>query len=292
MSVHAGPVPRLSQKVGIMAHIAFPTGNDHQGCEALDPVFDALPDARTAADQHARAAQRIAALGEMTGGIAHDFRNILGIIQSGLRLAEQNSREPDKVRTYIAGALDGVDRGLQLTSQLLAFAKQQELDARAGNVNQLLTNLELFLQYGAGPRVRIRLELAQGIPECLIDASQFNAAVLNLVINARDAMPDGGEVRISTARWEANSPGAGSPASGVYVRVRVEDKGQGMPADVLQRIFDPLFTTKGEKGTGLGLPHVCAFMRMIGGYVEVTSDPGVGSTFDLLFPVVQPGLAS
>jgi signal transduction histidine kinase len=228
----------------------------------------------------------------MTGGIAHDFRNILTIIGSGLRLAETNSRDPDKVRTYIAGAREGVNRGLQLTSQLLAFAKQQELDARAGDVNELLTNLELFLQYGAGPGVRIRLELAQGIPECLIDASQFDAAVLNLVTNARDAMPDGGEVRISTARWEANSPAAGSPASGVYVRVRIEDKGQGMPADVLQRIFDPLFTTKGDKGTGLGLPHVCAFMRMIGGYVEVTSEPGAGSTFDLLFPVVQPGLAS
>ena len=228
----------------------------------------------------------------MTGGIAHDFRNILAIIESGLRLAETNSQEPEKVRAYIAGARDGVDRGLQLTSQLLAFAKQQELDARAGDVNELLTNLELFLQYAAGPAVRIRLELGPDIPECRIDPPQFNAAVLNLVINARDALPDGGEVRISTARWDANSSAGGFPAPGVYVRVRVEDKGQGMSADVLQRIFDPLFTTKGDKGTGLGLPHVCAFMRMIGGYVEVTSEPGAGSAFDLLFPVARQGPAS
>ena len=267
-------------------------GNHHQPDrgerDRLDPVFDMAPGEGSAAEQRARAAQWIAALGEMTGGIAHDFRNILTVIESALRLAEKNSEAPDRVRAYIAGARDGVDRGLQLISQLLGFAKQHELKASAGNANELLKTLELFLKYGAGPGIRIVFELVPDIPQCLIDPSQFNAAVLNLVVNARDAMPNGGEIRISTERWETKIAVPGSPAPGVYVRVRVQDSGQGMPADVVQKIFDPLFTTKGEKGTGLGLPQVFAFMRLIGGHVSVTSEVGIGTTFDLLFPQSSP----
>jgi signal transduction histidine kinase len=243
---------------------------------------------RTAAKQRVHATQRIAALGEMTGGIAHDFRNILAIVDSGLRLAERNAAEPEKVRACLAGAREGIDRGLQLTSRLLTFAKRPEFDAGAGDANELLRNLELFLTYGAGPGIRVVFDLAPDIPACVIDPSRFNAAVLNLVVNARDAMPNGGEVRISTEQWDVKTAAAGSPPPGVYVRVRVRDSGHGMSADVLQHIFDPLFTTKGEKGTGLGLPQVCAFMRLIGGHVDVTSEPGVGTTVDLLFPAVRP----
>jgi signal transduction histidine kinase len=249
----------------------------------LDRTFDAAFTSETAAARSERAAQRIAALGEMTGGIAHDFRNILAVIEAGLRLAERNIADPTEARACLARARDGVERGLQLTSQLLTFAKQQELEPRPCDVNDLLRSFELLLKYAAGPGVHITLELSSVIPKCLVDPPQFSAAVLNLVVNARDAMPEGGEVRISTALSEA---GSSKPAC--FVRVRVKDNGQGMPEDVLQRIFDPLFTTKGEKGTGLGLPHVCAFMRLVGGHVEVTSEPTEGSTFDLLFPVVMP----
>ena len=266
-------------KVRAMARIALPDDDsdqpDREKRDGLDPAFDMALGEGSAAEQRGRATQRIAALGEMTGGIAHDFRNILAIIESALRLAERNSEAPEQVRAYIAGARDGVDRGLQLISQLLAFANQHELEARAGNANELLRNLELFLKYGAGSGIRVVLELISDIPQCLIDPSQFNAAVLNLVVNARDAMPNGGEVRISTERWEAKTAAPGAPAPGVYVRVRVQDSGQGMPADVVQKIFDPLFTTKGEKGTGLGLPQVCAFMQLIGGHVSVTSEVGI-----------------
>ena len=223
----------------------------------------------------------------MTGGIAHDFRNILAIIESGLRLAEKSSEQPDRARVYIAGAREGVNRGLELTSQLLTFAKQQELEAHAGNANDFLRNLELFLKYGAGPRIRIILQLAPDIPMCLIDPSQFNAAILNLVLNARDAMSDSGDVQISTARCAVKDTSEGLPAPGLYVQVRVKDSGQGMSAETVRKIFDPFFTTKGENGTGLGLPQVCAFMRRIGGHVGVTSEPGIGTTFDLLLPAVQ-----
>jgi signal transduction histidine kinase len=256
--------------------------------DRFEGVLDTALGERSAAEQRAYASQRLAALGEMTGGIAHDFRNLLAIIESGLRLAEKSSEQPEKVRMYIAAAREGIDRGVKLTSQLLAFAKQQELEACAGDVNRLLRNLELLLQYSAAPGIRIVLELASDIPKCLIDQSQFDAAVLNLVVNARDAMPHGGEIRISTERWVAEPGISGSPAPGVYVRVCVKDSGQGIPAGMVRKVFDPFFTTKGEKGNGLGLPHVYAFMRRIGGHVSVTSEWGRGTTFDLLFPSVEP----
>jgi signal transduction histidine kinase len=238
-------------------------------------------DERSAAELRQHAAQRLAALGEMTGGIAHDFRNILAAIESGLRLAERNAGAPDKVREFIAGAREGVARGLKLTSQLLTFARQHELATRAGDINLLLRQLELFLKYAAGPKLRLVMELSPDLPKCLIDESQFNAAILNLVVNARDAMPEGGDVLIGTDRYVAPSGHVGVHPQ-TCVRVRVKDNGRGMAPETLARIFDPFFTTKGDQGTGLGLPQVCAFMRLIGGRVDVTSSPGAGTTFDLV----------
>jgi len=240
------------------------------------------------AELRAQAAHRLAALGEMTGGIAHDFRNILAVIESSLRLAENSFADPEKMRMFIAVARDGVDRGLKLTSQLLSFARQREFEPRAWNVNELLKSIELLLRYGAGPAVRFTFQLAPDIPECVIDPPQFSAAVLNLVVNARDAMPSGGDVQVSTERWEAKATASGSPAPGVYVRVRVKDTGGGIPVQMQSRIFDPLFTTKGEKGTGLGLPQVCAFMQTMHGHVSFVSEVGHGTTFDLLFPSSRP----
>ena len=269
-----------------MSHIAIPDDSEHQLHRGITNRITFAE--RSASEQSGRAIQRLAALGEMTGGIAHDFRNLLAIIDSGLRLAENNSEQPEKVRSCIAAAQEGINRGVKLASQLLTFVKQQELEAQVGDANELLRNLELFLKYGAGPGIRIILELASDIPKCLIEPSQFNAAVLNLVVNARDAMPIGGEIQISTARRAVKSAISGSPAPGTYVQVRVKDSGEGMSADVVQRIFDPFFTTKGEKGTGLGLPQVRAFMSLIGGYVSVTSEPRFGTTIDLLFPSAEP----
>jgi signal transduction histidine kinase len=276
----------------VLAHTALPGGNDHQADrgehDGRDRVLDMALGERSAAEQCARATQRLATLGEMTGGIVHDFRNLLAGIESGLRLTEKSSELPEKVRVYIAAAREGIDRGVKLASQLLAFATQQELEAHAGDVNELLKNLELFLRYGAGPGIRVVLELTSDIPKCLIDPSQFDAAVINLVINARDAMPNGGEIQISTERWAVKTAVSGAPAPGTYVRVRVKDSGQGMSAEVARKVFDPFFTTKGEKGTGLGLPQVYAFMRLVGGYVGVTSEQGIGTNFDLLFPSAEP----
>ena len=211
------------------------------------------------AAQRERAAQRLASLGEMTGGIVHDFRNILAVIKSGLRLAEKHSEEPEKASVFIAGVHDGIDRGLKLTSQLLTFARQRKFEAREGDANALLRQLELFLRYGAGPRIHIVFELAPEIPNCLLDPSQFNAAILNLVVNARDAMPNGGELQISTARWEVRTKTQDLPAPGIYVRVRVKDRGQGMPPETLKRNLRPVFH---DQGRAWHRPGVAAGMRI------------------------------
>jgi signal transduction histidine kinase len=237
--------------------------------------------------------QRITALGEMTRGIAHDFRNVLAIIESGLRLAEGSLEAPEKARSYLAAAHQGIERGLRLTSQLLVFAKPRKLDLRPEDANELIRKLALFLKYGAGPGIRVRFDLADEIPLCLIEPSLFNAAILNLVVNARDAMPNGGEVTIATTTCRLDPAMSGFASENDWLLVRVTDNGEGMPPETVARIFDPYFTTKGNTGTGLGVPQVQTFVESVGGLVRVGSEPGAGTIFDLLFPAVGnpiPGL--
>ncbi|APO79802.1 sensor histidine kinase protein (plasmid) [Rhizobium etli 8C-3] len=238
-----------------------------------------------AVEQHERAMRRLASLGEMTGGIAHDLRNILAIVESGLRLAERKADQPESVRAFIAAAREGVDRGVELISQLLAFADHREPDLQVRNLNELVSSTGPFLRYGAGPGIRVRLALGSDIPSCLIDPALFDAAVLNLVLNARDAMPGGGEIWIGTERLVATNCAKGGPAPGTYARLRVKDHGCGMPQDVLQKVLDPFFTTKGENGTGMGLAQVRTFMQMVGGHLSIASERGTGTTVDLLFPL-------
>lgn len=238
-------------------------------------------------------AQRFSLLGEMTGCIAHDFKNILAVIDSGLSLAESNYSDPDKVRFFISGAREGIVRGVGLASQLLNFAQQGELETCVEDANSLLKNLKPFLEYGAGPSVRIVFAYSSVIPKCLINPSQFAAAILNLVINARDAMCGvGGEVRIYTSRFQTTPVTSESGFDGTYVRVRVQDNGSGMPDHVARRVFEPFFTTKGMKGIGLGVPQVGALMRHIGGHVTFNSKQGRGTTVDLFFPAIESDPAS
>ena len=169
-----------------------------------------------------------------------------------------------KLRAYLAELKVAIDRGIALTSQLLAFARHQSLDPHIGNVNEYLHTFEPFLRYGAGPDVRLILDLAPDLPNCLLDPAFFDAAILNLVTNSRDAMPQGGRIDIST-RQVLGSDKPGINLSISHVRVRVSDEGYGMPADIIRNVFEPFFTTKGDRGTGFGLPQVRAFMEMVGG---------------------------
>jgi signal transduction histidine kinase len=267
---------------------------DRQKRQTIAITDDLLHPARSDMDEwsavepSARVAPRLSVLGEMTGGVAHDFRNILAVIDSCLRLAERNLDEPERLLSFMAGAREGVTRGLRLTSQLLAFAQRGEMQTCAADANLLLKNLEFLLRCGAGSSVRVVFDLCPTIPDCLVNPSQFSAAILNLVINARDAMPNGGEVRISTARCDIEPTVTRRGDAGIYVRVRIQDDGVGMPEQVAKRISEPFFTTKGEEGTGLGVSQVCSFMHHIGGHVSVASEQSRGTTFDLLFPAIVP----
>ena len=228
----------------------------------------------------ARAAQKINTLGEMTGGIAHDFRNILAVVASGLRVAEDNAEDAAKLAAALGAVRDGVERGQRMIGRLLAFARQQDSEPGPEDISILLEQLQMFLKYAAGSGIRLVVRCASNLPECVVDPPQFNAAIINLVVNARDAMPEGGEIRISAVAIPGMN--LGQPCN--YVRVRVSDDGSGMPPDVLKRVFDPYFTTKGDNGTGLGVPQVRAMMEELGGHVKIRSKAEQGTCVDLFFP--------
>ena len=236
-------------------------------------------------DRAREVAQWTNSLGDMASGIAHDFRNVLAVIGSALNLADRESGDGEKVRHYLAAARESVERGLSLTSGLLALSRPRPPDIHPENVGNLIATFAPFLRYGAGPGIAVSLELCDEAPECMIDPAQFRAALLNLVVNARDAMPDGGEIRIRTDLLSGEAP---------WLRVAVTDTGHGMSEATISRIFSPWFTTKGEIGTGLGLPQVLKFMLVVDGRVEVSSELGSGTTFELLFPVPRqpPGTTS
>ena len=220
----------------------------------------------------------------MAAGIVHDFRNLLGAMASGARLVRR--RATDAALTPILDEMDAaVERGTTLASKLLTVSRQQELALEVVDVNQLLSALEPLLRTAAGSKMQLKLKLAPEVWPCRLDRSRLDRALLNLVINAHDAMPSGGEVRVATAN-EASRSGIGRATrpAGDYVRITVADTGQGMTPEVAQRVLEPFYTTKGEAGTGLGLSQVYSFVRQVGGDLRIKSRPGVGTEVALLFP--------
>ncbi|WP_226998630.1 two-component system sensor histidine kinase NtrB [Tardibacter chloracetimidivorans] len=226
--------------------------------------------------------ERMLALGQMSRGFVHDFRNVLGVISAAVRLAERHADDPLLVTDFLVGAQEGVERGLRMTTRLLNFASGHDCDIHAHNVNDALVRLEILLRYAAGSGIRIVVQLGPDVPDVEFEFPQFNAAIMNLVVNARDAMPDGGTIQISTAL--ISRPVSRDQGPDHYVRVRVRDNGTGMDAGVRRKIFDPFFTTKAGAGTGLGIPQVDAFVRQSGGFLRIDTAIGVGTTFDLFFP--------
>lgn len=234
--------------------------------------------------QHRLQTQKLEALGRMTGGAAHDFNNLMATVGSGLTLLRHASDEAEAHR-IIEMVSAAIERGTTLTKQMLAFAREQELQVVETDLNELIVRMEHLLHHAAGPGIDLDFDLGTDVPLCLTDRTQFDSTLLNLVINARDAMPDGGTIRISTA--PCTDGDAGRPPSlkpGPYACVSVTDTGQGMPPEVLRRAFDPFFTTKGEKGTGLGLSQVYGFVRQNGGDLTIESRPGAGTSIHLFFP--------
>jgi PAS domain S-box-containing protein len=238
---------------------------------------------------HLLQSQKMEAIGHLTGGLAHDFNNMLTGISGSLELMKARLAKGrlDDLDRYLTSAQGAASRAASLTHRLLAFARRQTLDPKPTDANRLIRSMEEMLQRTMGPAIRIETVLAVGLWPTLCDASQLENALLNLCINSRDAMPDGGQVAIETAnsRLDERAARERDMQPGQYVAVCVTDTGTGMPKDVLARAFDPFYTTKPiGQGTGLGLSMVYGFVKQSHGQVRIHSEVGQGTTVSLYLP--------
>ena len=243
---------------------------------------------RQRAEELLRQAQKMEAVGQLTGGIAHDFNNLLTPIMGGLEIIASRL-EDERLKRMAGNALDAARRGAKLTGQLLAFSRIQRISMAPVAVNEVIGNMRDMLRHTIGADVAIETALAPEVSHALCDANQLENAVLNLAINARDAMPEGGTLTISTSHVEVGS--APDLQGGAYVRVSVSDTGEGMPADVLQRATEPFFSTKPVgKGTGLGLAQVYGIAHQSGGTLRIESEVGRGTTVHILLPAAAEAM--
>jgi PAS domain S-box-containing protein len=243
---------------------------------------------RKAIERQLQQAQKMEAVGNLTGGLAHDFNNLLSVIIGNLDLLREELAAGSSSDNLASEALSAALRGAELTRRLLAFARRQPLQPRITDINSLVDGMAKIMTRTLGENMEIALDLSSETAPVTVDPGQLEACLLNLVTNARDAMPKGGQLTITTGNrrldedYASLHPGL---APGDYALIEVSDTGTGMPRDVLDKIFEPFFTTKADgKGTGLGLSMVFGFMKQSGGHINVYSEVGVGTTFRLYLP--------
>ncbi len=245
---------------------------------------------REKAEEQLRQVQKMEAIGQLTGGIAHDFNNMLAVIIGALNIMQRRiDRNDFNIQPFMQAALEGAHRGGALTQRLLAFARKQVLEPRPLDANKLVSGMSDLLRRTLGEVVQTEVVLAGGLWRIHADAHQLETSLLNLVVNARDAMPEGGKLTIETANAHLDDAyvvrHGDNIAAGQYVMVSVTDTGTGMTPDVVNRAFDPFFTTKEPgKGTGLGLSQVYGFVRQSDGHIKIYSEPGHGTTFKVYLP--------
>ena len=246
---------------------------------------------RRQAEDQLRQAQKMEAVGQLTGGVAHDFNNLLQVISGSLELLAQTVAGDERARRRVANAQIAVNRGAKLASQLLAFGRRQALEPKAVNVGRLVTGMDTMLRGALGEAVQIETIIAGGLWNCLIDPAQVENAMLNLAINARDAMDGVGMLTIEVGNAVLDDAYARVHAdvtAGQYVMLAVSDTGSGMAPDVMARVFEPFFSTKPEgRGSGLGLSMVYGFVKQSGGHVKLYSEVGQGTTVKLYLPRVR-----
>ncbi|MEO8058861.1 MAG: PAS domain S-box protein [Burkholderiales bacterium] len=231
--------------------------------------------------------QKLEAIGRLTGGVAHDFNNLLMVVLSSLELLRKRVPDDESLKRLIDNAALGAKRGVTLTQRMLAFARRQELEPVSVDVRSLIHGMKDLIERSVDPTIEVSLDLPAELCPILIDANQLELAILNLVVNARDAMPEGGSVKI-TARRETVSAEAGGIAPGPYICLAISDSGCGMNPETLARATEPFFTTKGSgKGTGLGLPMVYGLAAQSGGNFVLSSVEGRGTTAELWLPVAS-----
>lgn len=241
---------------------------------------------RRESEQASQQAQKMEAIGQLTAGLAHDFNNLLQVVGGNLELLGSRI-EDEKQRSYLDRARGAAERGAKLTGQLLAFARKTRLTPQAIDVNDCLHAFADMVESSLGTRVELHLSLRRSLPKAVLDPEQFEMAILNIALNARDAMPNGGLLTISTAKMHLNGD---APARGLtpgdYIAIELVDEGEGMADHVIARAAEPFFTTKATgKGTGLGLAMATGFVQQSRGRMEIESKVGEGTTVRLLFPV-------
>ena len=261
--------------------------------KALNDTLEQRVAKRTAelmrAEEQLRHAQKMEAVGQLTGGLAHDFNNLLAGISGSLelmqiRLAQGRTTELDR---YVTGAQGAAKRAAALTQRLLAFSRRQTLDPSPTDINRLISGMQDLITRSVGPSIAVETALAGGLWNCFVDAGQLENALLNLCVNARDAMPEGGKLTIETAnRWfDDRAAAQRGLAAGQYLSLCVSDTGTGMTADVVERAFDPFYTTKPTgQGTGLGLSMVHGFAGQSGGTARIYSELGKGTMVCIYLP--------
>ena len=252
---------------------------------------------RQAAEKQLRHAQRMEAVGQLTGGIAHDFNNLLTAILGNLEMIKRASLQGrpeaetrERIGRLVATAMKAVERGSGLTKSLLAFSRNQSLQPQPLDANACLGDFIEIVRQAVGARVQVSFEPDPGLPDCVADPAELQAAILNLALNARDAMPQGGCLRVRTRECVLNNLAlAANPEArpGRFVAIEVADAGEGMEAEVATKAFEPFFTTKPVgQGAGLGLSQVFGFARQSGGHVTIDSHPGRGTAITLFLPMV------
>ena len=248
---------------------------------------------RGEAEARLHQAQKMDAVGQLSSGIAHDFNNVLQVIQGNLEIAMQKLRQADLRRDrpgeQIAGAIETAQKASgsarHLVQRLLAFSRQQPLEPVELDTNALIEEMVDMIKRVLGERIHVRTMLASDLPLVLADRNQLESALLNLVVNARDAMPDGGQLTIATSGVEIDDSRPEEATPGRYVVLSVADTGCGIPAAMLNRVFEPFFSTKDAgKGTGLGLSMVYSFVKQSNGHVHIASTVGMGTTVAIYLP--------
>ena len=266
-----------------------------QVSSALEAAVEERTQKLMIAESQLRQSQKMEAIGQLTGGIAHDFNNMLAVVMGGLNLLQRRlARGDTDVGRYVEGAMEGARRAAALTNRLLAFSRQQQLAPEQIDANRLVQGMTDLLARTLGEAIKVETVLSAGLWRTFADVNQLEAAILNLAVNARDAMEHGGRLTIETANAHIDDAYAREHelSQGQYVQISVTDTGSGMSADVIAKAFDPFFTTKAVgKGTGLGLSQVFGFIRQSGGHVKIYSETGVGTSVKIYLPREYGGQA-
>jgi two-component system cell cycle sensor histidine kinase/response regulator CckA len=271
--------------------VKFPVLDDSDQVFGVGVISTDLSE-RILLEAQLRQSQKLEAIGQLAGGVAHDFNNVLQAVFTHVDLALRPDRPPERITQSLRGIREAAERAAALTRQLLSFSRRQVLQPRNLDINELIAGFAKMLRRIIGEDMELVLELGSDVGFVHADPGQVEQVIMNLVVNARDAMPEGGEIVVETSRMilreEHCQPYPWVRPGGWYVEISVSDQGIGMDEFTKERVFEPFFTTKGEgKGTGLGLSTVYAHVRQHEGFVEVESELGVGSTFLVYLPLVE-----